>query len=50
MDTALLDKCTICGELEYISLVYITNNPVCDKCITVLINKKLHITDKEASQ
>jgi hypothetical protein len=50
MDTRLLDECTICGELEYTSLVYITNKPVCDKCITVLINKKLHIADKEAKE
>ena len=41
MDTTLLDKCTICGELEYTSLVYITNKPVCDKCITILIVKAI---------
>lgn len=41
MDTRLLDECTICGELEYISLVYITDKPVCDKCITILIVKAI---------
>ena len=34
-------KCMKCGEMEFISLMYVPNFPVCDKCISNWIGDKL---------